>query len=232
MDFRPESYFGLTGFLHHMSHYLPKDELPAHEEEDWVHAAPQTPSPLGPAPQVPMAEVLWKRVQKEAIPRIACAAGAYYALPVFAGLGAASQLLLCVHKAYIYMTVDKSDKHLQKCSEHLLRVAYNVLIYVFRTSVALKFLFPFWVLSWHHKIEGIRIYPGDTENRDAYIHLCARFITGLALNKLRAEDDIRVHARNAISTRISSHWQAPNVTAIATWFFAWLPGQNRPPAPV
>ncbi len=232
MDFRPESYFGLTGFLHHMSHYLPKDELPACKARDSADAAPQTPSPIKPATQVSMAEVLWKRVQKEAIPRIACAASAYYALPVFAGLGAASQLLLCVHKAYIYMNVDKSDKHLQECSEHLLRLTYNVLIYVFRTYIAVKFLFPFWVLSWHHRIEGIPIYPGDRENRDAYIHLCARFITGLALNKLDAKDDIRIYAHQAISTRISSHWQAPNVTAVATWLFAWLPGQNKPPAPV
>ena len=181
MELIHKNYFGLNGFLICLHHC--------------IQNTPNQPSQV---------TLLWDRIQKESLPRIACALGAYKVLPKFALVGAGCQLSLCLYKfskgvmiPALRRTDEPIEEPLRECSEHLIRASYNLTLFFFRKLSALAFLFPYEVLAMHEKFEGVLIpkTPPVDETRDPLIKKCARFVAGLLLNRLSPEDDVRIPLR-------------------------------------
>jgi hypothetical protein len=241
MEFISNNYFGLTGFLVHMSHFIPKKTAPIATEILEEEAAPsagrverQIPFEIVEPPSAYL-----EKIKREAPHRLACAVGAYYALPVFAALGGMFQLSLCLYKGWTRIfipLVRRSPCHLetplQECSEHLVRSAYNMAIYFFRRSAAFSFLSPYDVLWIHHQLEGELICPLDrseeelVDNPNIIIRKCARYFTGIMLKNLRPEDDLTIQAKEGLRKKASQCYnRASNLfRLVSTRFFAAQPG--------
>lgn len=181
MNFIPKNYFGLNLFLIGMTHYIQKNNnnLP-----------------------------LWDKVQQEALPRLASAAGAYWVLPQCALLGAVCQLSLGLYKFSVYVIVPSlrrthTDsrallKPIEECAEHLIRASYNLLIFFFRRLTTFAFLFPYEILSLHESLEG-KLTTLSGPDEDPYIKKWARFGAGLLMGQLQPQDDIRQQLREQFS---------------------------------
>lgn len=199
MELVSKNYFGLTGFLLHMSHCLSKEE----------EASPRELT-------------LLEKVKKEAPWRIAASVGAYYALPIFAWLGGMLQLSLCAYKGWTKILVPLARKDpnplneaFQESFEHLIRATYNFTIYFFRRSSSFTFLFPYeTILSAHKKMEGDLISFQDqsqseevVEDPNTGIKKCARFLTGLTLGNLSPEDNLTQQASQTLRRSLAPYWE-------------------------
>lgn len=196
MELISKNYFGLNGFLRCLHTCI-------------QNASNQT-MPLG------------ERVQKESLPRIACAWGAYKALPQFALLGAGCQISLCLYKfsrrvliPALWRTNEPLVEPLTECAEHFIRFSYNITILFFKKTSALAFLFPYEILALHEKFEGVLISkapPSDETNgfmtvnlpEEPLIKKYARFVTRLIPTRLTNEDDLIILVRRHVTSYLAT----------------------------